>query len=848
MNQNERSLNKHILRRPRLNSLIHEGLEHPLLVMLAAPGYGKTQALTDYVEGCRAKVLWMHLSMIDNLPDRFWTRLITLLKRKYPELSECLKELTFPDSIYTFNAFAKVMDENICTNERVIWVFDDYGVIDNRQIKDFITMLVDSHFEDFHIALLSNEPSRTESIAFMTNKQSLILADDLRFNKNEIRELYRIHSIKLSENELDALERYTEGWPMPLCLLMFQSNQLSALMSGEEKMTHQVISHLFEERFFSSYSTQQQKLIVKLSMMESFTKTFINDSYEGDIADLEKLKSNAFFINTPGTGRFYLHNLYRSFLQQKTYLLTPAEEKDFWKSAAKYYMDSADALEAIHCYHKAGDHESMLNAIKLVLDLQVAVNYKTASYFLEYIALLTDEELKKYPIADYLRALIYMHTYRLDKAEALVINLEKRLSQAALNSPPVLLAETYITHGLIRMMRAQDDFGQYYKKAGSCLHSSAVLSNSGGMKVYNHFSFFMPDNYKGAKQRIERAIHSDMPCYIKIMKGSMSGMPHLFSSEVSYLSYEMEDAKQHAYRAVYTAEANRQHDLACNAYTLLAKISYIKGDFKEMSSNIQSIVQYAKKCELSVINEIRDTTLAWYYLKMKDLTRVPKSIIMLDNKDRDTISYGRLFIVYGYYLAATDEHAKLIGLLEYLKDTAQFKYITQERISLYIMLAIAYLRLEKQEDALGALWIAYNMCYNNSLTTPFIQEEKNMLDLIDIARKQSRYTFAPGWLDTIENESASFSKRANQVCTAYRKQNPVKVVKDNPLSKREVTVLEAVARGLTREEIALEQYISMNTVKSTIKSIFNKLNSNNKAAAVSIAIAKGYINGHMQEY
>ena len=123
-----------------------------------------------------------------------------------------------------------------------------------------------------------------------------------------------------------------------------------------------------------------------------------------------------------------------------------------------------------------------------------------------------------------------------------------------------------------------------------------------------------------------------------------------------------------------------------------------------------------------------------------------------------------------------------------------------------------------------------------------------MVDLISAARKQTKHFFAPEWLDLIEREATAFSKRSSAVRIAYIKQNPAQSIKDNPLSKRELAILQAVAQGLTREEIALEQYISMNTVKSTITSIYNKLNASNKADAVSIAITKGYIEGHAPEY
>jgi DNA-binding NarL/FixJ family response regulator len=49
-------------------------------------------------------------------------------------------------------------------------------------------------------------------------------------------------------------------------------------------------------------------------------------------------------------------------------------------------------------------------------------------------------------------------------------------------------------------------------------------------------------------------------------------------------------------------------------------------------------------------------------------------------------------------------------------------------------------------------------------------------------------------------------------------------------------VLNSLYQGLTGEEIAQETNTSINTVKSTIKRIYNKLNALNKTDAIRIAM------------
>lgn len=60
------------------------------------------------------------------------------------------------------------------------------------------------------------------------------------------------------------------------------------------------------------------------------------------------------------------------------------------------------------------------------------------------------------------------------------------------------------------------------------------------------------------------------------------------------------------------------------------------------------------------------------------------------------------------------------------------------------------------------------------------------------------------------------------------------------LTSREKEVLDYVVRGLTNKEIAQQMFVSTNTVKKHLKSIFEKLEVSNRAAASAWAISAGF--------
>ena len=58
-----------------------------------------------------------------------------------------------------------------------------------------------------------------------------------------------------------------------------------------------------------------------------------------------------------------------------------------------------------------------------------------------------------------------------------------------------------------------------------------------------------------------------------------------------------------------------------------------------------------------------------------------------------------------------------------------------------------------------------------------------------------------------------------------------------PLSEREVEVLQLIAEGLTNPEIAARLFLSLNTVKVHTRNIYGKLGAHNRTQAVAQARA-----------
>ena len=63
------------------------------------------------------------------------------------------------------------------------------------------------------------------------------------------------------------------------------------------------------------------------------------------------------------------------------------------------------------------------------------------------------------------------------------------------------------------------------------------------------------------------------------------------------------------------------------------------------------------------------------------------------------------------------------------------------------------------------------------------------------------------------------------------------------LTEREVAILRYIAKGLSYHEIGEQYNISVNTVKIHVRHIFEKLDVSDRTEAVTLAIARGIIEG-----
>ena len=153
-------------------------------------------------------------------------------------------------------------------------------------------------------------------------------------------------------------------------------------------------------------------------------------------------------------------------------------------------------------------------------------------------------------------------------------------------------------------------------------------------------------------------------------------------------------------------------------------------------------------------------------------------------------------------------------------------------IEMQLLQALAYHMLQEETLALDALSEATYLAEPEGYIRSFVDEGTLVEALLYRLRKRNRKYGPTPYLDTL---LTAFQQESKAHVPAKAHQLP------EPLSQRELEVLQLLARGASNLEIAQELVIVVDTVKRHVSNIFSKLGVQNRVQAVRQARELGLL-------
>ncbi len=156
-------------------------------------------------------------------------------------------------------------------------------------------------------------------------------------------------------------------------------------------------------------------------------------------------------------------------------------------------------------------------------------------------------------------------------------------------------------------------------------------------------------------------------------------------------------------------------------------------------------------------------------------------------------------------------------------------------IELRLLQAQAQLLLQQEQAALACLAHAVQLAAPEGYVRLFVEEGPLLETLVSRLREQERGRGPTPYLDTL---LAAFPahEQARKPCVSQQKLGLLE-----PLSTRELDVLQQMAAGASNQEIAERLVITVDTVKRHVGNILGKLQANNRTQAAALARTLGLL-------
>jgi LuxR family maltose regulon positive regulatory protein len=343
-------------------------------------------------------------------------------------------------------------------------------------------------------------------------------------------------------------------------------------------------------------------------------------------------------------------------------------------------------------------------------------------------------------------------------------------------------------------------------------------------------------------QIAQGCLHEAMTTYERALQWATEpGAPVLRGAADMYvgmsaLHYEHNDLQTATQRLLTSQSLGELAGLPQNPYrwrAVMARIREVQGDLDEaldlldqaerlynanFSPNVRPIA--TRKVRLWVAQGRLGEALGW--AREQGLS-VENELSYL--REFDHITLARVLIArYKTDRVEGDLHAAL-GLLARLLQAAEEGGRNGSVIEILILQSLAHQVQGNQPRALGSLERALTLAEPEGYVRIFVDEGETMRLLLE---KQSRNRDHP-LSDYVDKLLAAFPQPVAAPKSAISHQ---KLDKIEPLSERELEVLKLLRSELSGPEIAQQLIVSLNTLRTHTKNIFNKLGVNNRRAAV----------------
>jgi LuxR family maltose regulon positive regulatory protein len=872
-----------VVLRARLIKQLNKGLHHKLTLISAPAGFGKTTLASEWVAGCERSAAWLSLDKGDNDPTRFLTYLVAALQTVAANIGEgVLGVLQSPQPPPTESILTALLNEITSVPNNLLLVLDDYHVIDDQAVNKALTFLLEHLPPQMHLVITTREDPNLPLAQLRARGQLTELrAADLRFTPPETAEfLNQVMGLDLSAEDIAALETRTEGWIAGL--------QLAAIsMQGRKDVTSFIQSFTGTHHFVLDYLLEEVLQQQSESVQTFLLRTSILDHLCGPLCDavlldlsasgqqiLESLEhANLFLIPLDNERRWYrYHQLFADLLRQRLAQSIPSSAVDegmsideLHKRASQWYEDNGLEIEAFHHAAAANDVERaehliegggiplyFRGAVTPVLNwleaLPTAVMDAKPSLWVTYASVLTfagrqtgmveqklqaaeaalaaaalprtEPDDKTRNLIGHIAAMRAMLAVPRNQVEAMIAQSRRALEYLRPDNLPVRTGALWTLGYAYQIQGDRTAAGQAYTEALS------ISQASGNIMVT-----LAAITCLGQVQEAENQLHRGAESYRRVLQ--LFGDPpppytceaYLGLARICYEWNDLDTAQQHGQQSLQLAQQMENVDTPAACGVLLARLKLAQRDVDSAKAILAQTEQFVHQHHF--VHRV-PAVAAVQVLALLQQGKLAAAAYLAENHELP-ISQARVHLAQGNPSAA-------LALLEPLQGQMEAKGWQDERLKVMVLQAVVHHVRGEKKEAVRVLGDALALAKPNGFIRIFVDEGAPMAQLLSQAAVLGMMPDYIGKLLAVfEAEQQRNAGKSPHLALASSQ--PL----IEPLSERELEILQLIAQGLSNREIGERLFLALDTVKGHNGRIFAKLAVQRRTEAVARARELGLL-------
>lgn len=317
---------EHTLARPRLLSLLNDCHSDQLLLVTAPAGYGKTTLVTSWASDQDNPVAWYTLDASDNEPSQFCRYLVESVHRAtgngVPQTYQLLAAPQCPDPA---SVVSHLLAELRGLPSELRIVLDDYHQIDNQAVHETTRFLLRHAPAGVGIVLTSRSQPPLGLATLRVQGRLLELGSDaLALNTGEIAQLLKQRlPFTLDADRAAQLQHLSEGWPpaVQLFTLSVRDREEVDRYLAELEQGHSHILDYLAEEVLERLEPQLRDLLARTSILTRVNAQLAERLSGRDDGQqlLEEAARRGLFLQAQDSSRqwFRFHPVFARFLQRQ---------------------------------------------------------------------------------------------------------------------------------------------------------------------------------------------------------------------------------------------------------------------------------------------------------------------------------------------------------------------------------------------------------------------------------------------------------------------------------------------------------------------------------------------------